>query len=82
MDRDKPESDCHGKCQLKDKVKEAEKSKDKQPVPEREQVQHPLFLEYTNIRLSTLASQDKKLWMYNDATFKGFVKEIFHPPTV
>lgn len=81
VDRDEPESSCNGKCHLKQEVDKKEKSKEKQPVPEREQVYNPIFPPFKDAWQWLLYSFEVHLIPFKQVNLPILPRSVFHPPT-
>jgi len=84
INKDKPMSNCNGKCILAQKLKKAEEPQKKEfPAALKERLEINLYLTDKLIEItgSRLVAENNILFLKNDPFFKSnFSTDVFHPP--
>jgi hypothetical protein len=82
INRDKPKSDCNGKCYLAKKLKEEERQEQKSSAPKREKIEVQLFYDVQCFNLAIFRSYSKvEYFKPAERKLPAFSLPVFHPPT-
>jgi hypothetical protein len=80
INRDKPELNCNGKCQVAEQLKEQEKKKNEQKGTITDKIDIPVYIPVSNDQLHPPIEKEKYHIIYNPPTRTVPPYPIFHPP--
>jgi hypothetical protein len=80
INRDEPELNCNGKCQVAEQLKEQEKKKNEQKGPITDKIDIPVYIPVSNDRLHPPIEKEKYHIIYNCSICTLPPYPIFHPP--
>jgi hypothetical protein len=80
INRDKPELNCNGKCQVTEQLKEQEKKKNEQKGTVSDKVDIPVYIPASAAGLHPPIEKEKYHIIYNCSIYTLPPYPIFHPP--
>jgi hypothetical protein len=80
INRDKPELNCNGKCQVTEQLKEQEKKKNEQKGTVSDKVDTPVYIPASATQLHPPIGKEKYQIIYNRSIRTVPPYPIFHPP--